>query len=334
MQTKIVRVICSAVPLAVSMFVGLPCFGGADESLLLEKLRTQSLQEIVAQLQSGGVPPPLFTSRLRLEPTANQTFPFFVDLLKKERTRATIAHFAQDAYANDLADFYRRFDQFDSYMSVILCDVAKRMLLEWAQGKLLANPDAKTLDRVEEVLARTTLTPSRIKIFFGAEAKPEWLTPAELNGHDLNEMSQRVWESHGYHQVADGYRGTLQVLTAYSFSTKAFTDRLIDEYRPVDLAFRALTTESIRVVHLGGTVEFLRRGGVVDKVDLADIRYFNSIMPPASCSQYGFAPLAIRAFRPSHLTVFLGQSLGKSFVPSTVPTNINFRTPWMQGILD
>jgi hypothetical protein len=201
-------------------------------------------------------------------------------------------------------------------LSLLLSDCSKRLLLEWAREQLLKS-GLKRIEDVDALVKQTTLKATSLETLYGAEAKPEWFGKQVAPAIDLLEGSQRLWESHGYHTTNENYRGTADVLRENIRMLVPPTSILLGEYKPVPMGLRILDTERLRSVLYEGTKAFLQRGGDVSKVDLADIRYFYSVMPRAECRKYVFPAVVSDSFGPYELLIFLRQMREGRSVPGT-----------------
>ena len=245
------------------------------------------LQRIMSDLREGKGSPPTFLTTKRPNATDEAKFGVFLGHLKASREAAVRGGFADDNYARLLLQVHEYFSDRDSYLSLLLSDCSKRLLLEWAREQLLRS-GVKRIEDVDALVRRTTLKATSLETLYGAEAKPEWFGKQVAPPIDLLEGSQRLWESHGYHTTNENYRGTADVLRENIRRMDSLTSTLLGEYQPVPLGLRVLATERLRSGFYEGTKAFLQRGGDVGKVDLADIRYFNSVMPRAECKKYVF----------------------------------------------
>jgi hypothetical protein len=310
---------------------GKPKLDAGKKIDLLGLLEEGDLSKVKEALISQKVSPPRFAIVKRLVPCADNTFSHFMKLLEAERKKAQKQKFSNREYANNLLALYEYFNGLDSYSALILCDVIKRLQLEWAQQRVAAKRTKAELEEISSVMERMVLKPNRLKVLFGSGAKPEW--DAE-DLADLKEASERVCISHGY-------EGFFQALAEKSGPVGFFplpTSEFREKYEPVSLLLRMLNTEAIRIINLAGTVAFLKRGGDVNRVTYdrddpyQEDKYFDSIMPPEECAKYRLGFWEKEGFTPGALLFFLKgvvirdpddlQELKKSGWT-------DFQTPWM-----
>jgi hypothetical protein len=275
-----------------------------DESQLISLLQFRPLREVVASLRGGVVDPPLFTKERELNPVANKTFPLFIKLLEAERNRAKAAEFSNDSYAHDLIGLYEYFEKYNSYVSLLLCDVTKRMLLEWAQQQVISTKNPERLRTTVAWLRRATLNPAHVKLLYGRGEVPDETRNEHSRAEDIVQLFEQLWRSHGFNSLRDVQSFVWEQASAKSDATS----KLVAEYKPVLLGWRLLTAEFIRACFLEGTVEFFLRDGEIDKVDPKDVRYFKSIMPQKDARRYGFPAMAKDALYGSDILAFLGRN--------------------------
>ena len=187
------------------------------------------LQRIMNDLREGKGSPPPFLNTKRPNTTDGTSFGVLLEQLKASREAAIRDGFADDNYGRLLVQVYEYFSNRDSYLSLLLSDCSKRLLLEWAREQLLRS-GVKRIEDVDALVKRTTLKATSLETLYGLEAKPEWLGKQVAAPIDLLEGSQRLWESHGYHTTNENYRGTADVLRENIRMLVPPTSMLLGEY--------------------------------------------------------------------------------------------------------
>jgi len=290
-----------------------------SEKRLLEILREGSLELVASELRSGQIEPPRFVLERKLVVEANATVPLFLELLQKSRDSVNTGRTTAHAYSKHVQSLYEYFSRFDSYVSVLLADCLKRCLLETVQKQAMAaGSNADALNRFLQQTTHTALTPNQLKVLYGDLARTAAETGPDTAEATLAAVAEQVWMSHGHNEVTDGYRGVAQVLQKHKFRYDCASSRLLREYAPESLALRILNTECIRVAVLDGSMEFLRRGGQLQRVDAADTRYFDSVMPKEECMKFTFAPLGRIRFDLARLLVFADSEMFSTVVMKPV----------------
>lgn len=288
----------------IAFFAVVPLLWCAStDDTLLNELKSRPLGEVVGALKKGELAPPAFCFDKQLPKDRGKSFRAFLDKLRSERESSLRDAAKTDSYATLLSEFHAYLGNYDSYSALLLNDCVKRLLLEWAREKLRAGSDVKSRKMIGSLLAQTRLEPSRLKPFFGREARPEWIKGTA----DLDETSKRLFESYGYPAVSAGWPGIKRLLDEHGLEREAETLVVLREYRPLSLALRMLSVENYRASALEGTLEFLKRGGDIAKVDLNDVRYFDLIMGQDTCSKFGFQPFGKNEFDPMDMLIFLGR---------------------------
>jgi hypothetical protein len=285
-------IFCSA---AIFLAAGGSALGSGTDAQLIALLRTRSLPEVSERLINGEVPPPLFTVDRALNPANIESLRTFLKALESERGLLRARKVSEAAYAECLFKIHSYFEKFDSYASLLLSDCVKRMLLEWAQTQITSDKNPE-LARVSATLRSTALRPERLLVLFGDKQIPMPPTESKLAAQDLSEVCQLLWRSHGY----ENFAGVIRAHAAEQFRTSV----LLETYKPLSLAHRILQTEFLRAVWLEGTIAFLERGGDIKQIDLADVRYFQRVIPIEEAQRHGFPVLGVPRLNAYHVVLF------------------------------
>ncbi len=201
-----------------------------------------------------------------------------------------------------LLEIYRLADKEPVYTAVLIAEMTKRVLLDWARAQIaaLARSDedgvAVELRSVRDVIGGLTLDPDRLMLLEredGAVAED----PQRL---DLAASVAKICKAHGYASI-NGW-----LLDTNRAAVPTLESALLQPDVP-SVLYRLLESEMIRTVWINGTIEFLLRGGDVDLVSVHDVRPFREVIPYADARRFAFPLLGVKALRAPHVLWIVGE---------------------------
>ena len=297
----------TALALLTFLLASLPSAQATPDDKFFAELKDHSLRQVVDALCKGVLDAPSFCLEKQAPKDGGKLCRAFVEKVRLDREASLRDAAKTDAYAMLLADFYNYLNKFDSYSALLLQDCLKRLVLEWASVKLRTASTSQSRKEIDVMLGQFKLEPSRLKLLFGREAKPEWIRGSS----DINETSQQFAESHGFHATAARRSATMLVSEKQMMGDAAMMkdalssmSAFLSNYKPLAFGMKMLESEFERFIALG-TLEFLNRGGDVSKATPKDVRYFYHIMSEDTCAKFGFQPLG-GGFTETDMLQFLG----------------------------